>query len=89
VWVDVAAKGVGVGDFDAIVMNPPFHRAGVEDQALGLSMIGRAAEALRKGGVLWVTANRHLPYEAALKARFKTVVPVTEAEGFKVCKAVK
>lgn len=89
VWVDLAARAPSIADLDAIVMNPPFHRAGVEDQALGLAMIGRAADALRKGGVLWLTANRHLPYEAVLKARFKTVVPVTQAAGFKVCKAVK
>ena len=66
VWVDLAAKGAGGSDLDVIVMNPPFHRAGIEDQNLGLTFIGRAAEALRKGGVLWLTANRHLPYEAVL-----------------------
>lgn len=89
VWVDLAAKGAGVSDLDAIVMNPPFHRAGIEDQNLGLTFIGRAAEALRKGGVLWLTANRHLPYEAVLKARFRNVTTVTEAEGFKVFRALK
>jgi 16S rRNA (guanine1207-N2)-methyltransferase len=89
VWIDLAAKGAGVSDLDAIVMNPPFHRAGIEDQDLGLTLIGRAAEALRKGGVLWLTANRHLPYEAVLKARFRNVTTVTEAEGFKVIRALK
>jgi 16S rRNA (guanine1207-N2)-methyltransferase len=89
VWVDIAAKGAGVTDLDAIVMNPPFHRAGVEDQSLGVTMIARAAEALRTGGTLWLTANRHLPYEAVLKARFRRVRLVTEAEGFKVYEAVK
>jgi 16S rRNA (guanine1207-N2)-methyltransferase len=89
VWIDLAAKGAGVSDLDAIVMNPPFHRAGIEDQNLGITLIGRAAEALRKGGVLWLTANRHLPYEAVLKARFRNVTTVTEAEGFKVVRALK
>lgn len=89
VWVDLAAKGAGVSDLDVIVMNPPFHRAGIEDQNLGLTFIGRAAESLRKGGVLWLTANRHLPYEAVLKARFRNVTTVTEAEGFKVVRALK
>lgn len=89
VWIDLAAKGAGVTNLDAIVMNPPFHRAGIEDQGLGLSLVGRAADALRKGGVLWLTANRHLPYEAVLKARFRSVHPIADAEGFKVCKAVK
>ena len=89
VWIDLAAKGAGVSDLDAIVMNPPFHRAGIEDQNLGITLIGRAAESLRKGGVLWLTANRHLPYEAVLKARFRNVTTVTEAEGFKVVRALK
>lgn len=89
VWVDIAGKGVGVTGLDAIVMNPPFHRAGVEDQSLGVTMIQRAAEALRTGGTLWLTANRHLPYEAVLKACFKRVRLVKEAEGFKVFEALK
>jgi 16S rRNA (guanine1207-N2)-methyltransferase len=89
VWVDLAARGAGVTNFDAIVMNPPFHHAGVEDQALGQALIARAADALRPGGVLWLTANRHLPYEAVLKARFKAVRLVSEAHGFKVYQATR
>ena len=89
VWVDLAARGAGVTDFDAIVMNPPFHHAGVEDQSLGQALIARAADALRPGGVLWLTANRHLPYEAVLKARFKAVKLVSEADGFKVYQATR
>jgi 16S rRNA G1207 methylase RsmC len=30
-----------------------------------------------------------LPYEAVLKARFRNVTTVTEAEGFKVVRALK
>lgn len=89
VWIDLAAHGAGGAVFDSVVMNPPFHHAGIEDQALGQALIGRAAEALRPGGVLWLTANRHLPYEAVLKARFKTVRPVSEAHGFKVYQATR
>jgi len=88
-WVDLAARGAGVTNLDAILMNPPFHHAGVEDQALGQVLIARAAEALRPGGVLWLTANRHLPYEGVLKARFRTVRLVTEEGGFKVYQAIK
>lgn len=89
VWVDLVADGTGGQIFDTIVMNPPFHRAGIEDQTLGISMIGRAAEALRPGGTLWLTANRHLPYEATLKARFATVTLKSEAQGFKVYQAIR
>ena len=89
VWVDLVADGTGGQTFDAIVMNPPFHRAGIEDQALGIAMIGRAAEALRPGGSLWLTANRHLPYEATLKARFASFTLKSEAQGFKVYQAIR
>jgi 16S rRNA (guanine1207-N2)-methyltransferase len=89
VWVDLVATGAPGQSFDAIVMNPPFHRAGIEDQALGMAMIIRAAEALRPGGSLWLTANRHLPYEATLKARFASFTLKSEAQGFKVYQAIR
>ncbi len=89
VWVDLVATGTPGQTFDAIVMNPPFHRAGIEDQTLGIAMIGRAAEALRPGGSLWLTANRHLPYEATLKARFASFTLISEAQGFKVFQAIR
>lgn len=89
IWIDLVADGTGGQSFDAIVMNPPFHRAGIEDQTLGMAMIVRAAEALRPGGSLWLTANRHLPYEAILKARFASFTLKSEAQGFKVYQAIR
>ena len=88
VWVDLCQAGPGVSNLDAIVMNPPFHYGGKEDPSIGLRMIERAAGALRPGGTLWLTANRHLPYEGALRARFKTVTLCSEAQGFKVYQAI-
>ena len=70
-------------------MNPPFHDAGHESKGLGIAFIARAAELLRPGGVCWLVANRHLPYEAALEEKFRSVAPVAEARGFKVIEAVK
>ncbi len=88
-WTDVRA-GTGLSGLDFVVMNPPFHDAtGGEDKGLGQAFIRRAAEALRGGGHLWLTANRHLPYEAALKPLFRRVTPVIEAGGFKVVEAQK
>ncbi len=87
-WVDVRA-GTGLAGLDFVVMNPPFHDGGGEDRSLGQTFIRRAAEALRTGGRLWLTANRHLPYETALKPLFRQVSPVIEAGGFKVIEARK
>ena len=87
-WADVR-NGVQLSGLDFVVMNPPFHDSGAEDQSLGQSFIRRAAEALRPGGLCWLVANRHLPYEAVLKSHFRRVTPKIEAAGYKVYEAQK
>ena len=87
-WADVKV-GTGLESLDFVVMNPPFHEGGSEDKSLGQVFIRRAAEALHKGGRLWLVANRHLPYEAVLAPLFRRVTPHLEAQGFKVVEAVK
>jgi 16S rRNA (guanine1207-N2)-methyltransferase len=89
VWTDLRTTGAGTTGLDFIVTNPPFHDAGIEDQALGLAFIKVAAQTLRTGGALWLTANRHLPYEAVLTALFKTVSVKAEGQGYKVFEAIK
>ena len=87
-WADVKI-GTGLTGLDFVVMNPPFHDGGSEDKTLGQTFIRRAAEALRNGGHLWLTANRHLPYETVLKPLFKEVTLVAEANGYKIIDAKK
>ncbi|MCG7393103.1 class I SAM-dependent methyltransferase [Microvirga sp. ACRRW] len=87
-WADVRS-GLHASGLDFVVMNPPFHDGGAEDQGLGQSFIRKAAEALRPGGVLWLVANRHLPYEGVLKPLFKRVTPKMEAAGYKIYEAQK
>ena len=87
-WAD-ARTLEGAGDLDFIVTNPPFHDGGAEDRRLGQAFIQKAAAMLGKGGVLWLVANRHLPYEADLNAAFKRVTKVADAGGYKVYEAVK
>ena len=77
------------GDLDFIVTNPPFHDGGAEDKRLGQSFIRQAAAMLGKGGVLWLVANRHLPYEAEINEAFKRVRMAADAGGYKVFEAVK
>jgi 16S rRNA (guanine1207-N2)-methyltransferase len=89
VWLDVRRQGTGLTDLDFVVMNPPFHATGTEDRTLGQAFIARAAESLRRGGALWLTANRHLPYEAALSALFRDVALKAEGQGFKIYMASK
>jgi 16S rRNA (guanine1207-N2)-methyltransferase len=86
-WADV--RGLSVGPFDFIAMNPPFHEAGKETKELGRGFIASAAANLRPGGQCWLVANRHLPYEAALEQKFRSVAPIAAEGGFKVIEAIK
>ena len=87
-WAD-ARTVEAHGDLDFVVMNPPFHDGGAEDRRLGQAFIRQAAAMLKKGGVLWLVANRHLPYEADITAAFKRTRPVADQGGYKVIEAVK
>jgi 16S rRNA (guanine1207-N2)-methyltransferase len=88
VWADARALP-GLEPLDFVAMNPPFHEGGAESRALGLGFIDRAAAVLRKGGLCWLVANRHLPYEAALARNFREVRAVAEEGGFKIIEARK
>lgn len=87
-WRDVT-PGLS-GRYDVIITNPPFHAQGAGDRPdIGRAFIAAAAEGLLPGGRLWMVANRHLPYESVLDARFGAVRTVTQAQGFKIIEAVK
>lgn len=86
-WCDVA-EGLR-GRYDTIVVNPPFHAQSRADRPdIGRAFIAAAADALEPGGRLWLVANRHLPYESVLDARFGAVRTVAQAQGFKVIEAI-
>ncbi len=87
VWADL--RLLALSGLDFVVMNPPFHDGGRDDQSLGLAFIQKAAAALRKGGVCWLVANRHLPYEAALAPLFSVVTLKGQTNGYKVYEARK
>ncbi|SDM22773.1 16S rRNA (guanine1207-N2)-methyltransferase [Methylobacterium phyllostachyos] len=86
-WADIRTPGQVPGDLDFIVTNPPFHEGGAEDQALGRAFIARAAASLRPGGTLWLVANAHLPYEAPLRAAFRTASVTVQENGYRVYEA--
>jgi 16S rRNA (guanine1207-N2)-methyltransferase len=88
-WTDARDADPDLSALDFVVMNAPFHDAGTEDKALALSFVKRAAEVLRKDGVCWLVANRHLPYEAILQPLFKRVTLKLETGGYKIYEALK
>lgn len=76
--------------YDVIVSNPPFHAQGRADRPdIGRAFIAAAADALNPRGRLWLVANRHLPYEQVLDARFASVRTVAQDNGFKIIEAIK
>jgi 16S rRNA (guanine1207-N2)-methyltransferase len=76
--------------YDFIVSNPPFHALGNDDRPdIGRAFIAAAADALKPKGRLWMVANRHLPYETVLDARFDVVRTVQQRDGFKVIEAIR
>ena len=87
-WHDVAA-GLPRSDYDFMVSNPPFHAGRADAPELGIAFIRAAAAALKKGGRLFLVANRHLPYEAALGAGFAGVRTLADEQGFKVFEATR
>jgi 16S rRNA (guanine1207-N2)-methyltransferase len=88
-WADARQRDEELGGLDFVVMNPPFHDGGSEDRALGVAFIQSAAQMLHRGGVCWIVANRHLPYEAPLAAAFAEVAVRADAGGYKIFEARK
>jgi 16S rRNA (guanine1207-N2)-methyltransferase len=82
-WTDLLGEAVEQR-YDAIVMNPPFHRARAAEPEIGAGMVRAAAKALKPGGRLFMVANRQLPYEDTLGAVFSSYGEIAREGMFKV-----
>lgn len=80
-WDDATAWN---GSYDAIIMNPPFHKGRLGNPDLGRAFIINAARCLRPKGDLWMVANRHLPYEHVLNQCFENVSEILGNSQFKL-----
>ncbi|WP_270726663.1 class I SAM-dependent methyltransferase [Shimia sp. Alg240-R146] len=85
-WDDVRDFKPG-SRVDTVVMNPPFHTSRRAEPDLGVQFIRTAAKVLAPSGHLWMVANRHLPYEAALRESFVKVDEVAGDRSFKILHA--
>lgn len=83
-WGDVRHAIPELAGLDFVLMNAPFHDAGSEDRTLPQDFVRRAAAVLHNGGVCWLTANRHLPYEAVMKPLFRHTEMKADAGGYKI-----
>jgi 16S rRNA (guanine1207-N2)-methyltransferase len=82
-WADATAFSPDA-PFDTIVTNPPFHVTRAASPDLGRAFIDGARRMLTPRGDLWLVANRHLPYEGALRAAFRDVAEIGDDPAFKV-----
>ena len=55
---------------DLVLCNPPFHQNNMVGDFIALQMFKDAHHALKKGGILRVIGNSHLPYPSTLKKIF-------------------
>ena len=83
--------GAGLADasFDIVATNPPFHQGKKTDYDVGRQFVKEAARVLKPGGVLFLVANRFLPYEAQVEKFFGNVQQVTLDSRYKVLFARK
>ncbi|MDO5656933.1 MAG: methyltransferase [Paracoccus sp. (in: a-proteobacteria)] len=72
---------------NGVIMNPPFHEGRAGDPSIGVAFIAAAARLLTGAGRLWMVANRHLPYEAALSQHFGEHAEIAGDSRFKVITA--
>ncbi|TIL67350.1 class I SAM-dependent methyltransferase [Mesorhizobium sp.] len=82
-WIDLLSEPVE-RRYDAIAMNPPFHRSRAAEPEIGAGMIRAAAKALKPGGRLFMVANRQLPYEPVLAAAFSSHAEIARDGMFKI-----
>jgi 16S rRNA (guanine1207-N2)-methyltransferase len=73
--------------FDQVISNPPFHVGKATELALPAQFITEAFDALREGGRLQLVANRTLPYERLIAARFGNLRTLHDGPRFKVLSA--
>ncbi len=74
---------------ETVVCNPPFHTARAADPGLGAAFILAARRMLAPDGVLWLVANRHLPYDDVLAEQFLEVEDMGGDTAFRVIRARK
>ncbi len=67
---------------DVILCNPPFHEANRVLTDIAVQMFKQARTVLKRGGTLFVVANKHLGYHKKLRSIYHNLTKVAENEKF-------
>jgi 16S rRNA (guanine1207-N2)-methyltransferase len=70
-------------------MNPPFHEGKATKDIIGQNFVTSAHHSLKKGGILYMVSNLHLPYEKIMESTFAKVHKICEEQGYKIFEAHK
>jgi 23S rRNA (guanine1835-N2)-methyltransferase len=76
------------GQFDLVLLNPPFHRGHAVDDSMARMLFRQVARRLAPQGELRVIGNRHLGYAGLLKRYFRQVVRIADSDKFSIVSAV-
>ena len=87
-WFD-ATRDALLEKLDWIVCNPPFHTAQQRDVELGKTIVKRGCQHLKRGGSIYVVANRKLAYETLMQTELRECQTIIEANGFKIIKGIR
>jgi len=87
-WLDATNESLPQS-LDWLVCNPPFHQHQQQSIELGQAIIQRACASLRRGGHLWIVANRKLPYEHLLAEKLEGVEILSQQQGYKILHGVR
>lgn len=74
---------------DLILFNPPFHSGAAVHSDTSMRLFEDAARVLKKGGELWVVANRHLGYQPHLARIVGPTREISRTPKFTVTASVK
>ena len=71
-------------ELDAIVSNPPFHQGIHTNYDASEGLCSQAKKHLKRGGELWIVANRFLNYPNLIEQSFGQCLVKADQNGFKV-----
>ncbi len=80
---------IAPASYDLIVSNPPFHAGHAVNLAITAALIEEAHQALAVEGRLVLVANRFLPYDRLIQARFGEVATLAADGRFRVLAATR